>query len=163
MSITQTSKIRVRTGDLADLPQLSPGEFGFATDEKRLFIGNQSLSPFTVPGNTEISTIQTTSTVTFSAIAMNVNCQLANTFTVTLTANVTVAPTFSNPGDGQTIRWFITQDATGNRTIVWPTSFKWPAATPGVLSTAANSVDLLTATYVASTSSWYATLTKNFA
>jgi hypothetical protein len=56
MSITQTSKIRVRTGDYADLPQLSPGEFGFATDEKRLFVGNQPLNPFVSPGNTEILT-----------------------------------------------------------------------------------------------------------
>lgn len=56
MSITQTSKIRVRTGEMADLPQLSPGEFGFATDEKRLFIGNDPLNPFVTPGNTEVLT-----------------------------------------------------------------------------------------------------------
>lgn len=54
MAITQISKIQVRTGNIADLPVLSPGEFGYATNTKRLFIGNL-LS--TLPtDNTEILT-----------------------------------------------------------------------------------------------------------
>lgn len=100
--------------------------------------------------------------VTFSATAMAVNCALSNVFTSTHTANVTTAPTFSNLKDGQTINWFITQDATGSRTMVWPSGFKWPGGTAGVLSTAANSVDLLVATYRAATGFWYATLVKDF-
>jgi len=39
MSIIQISKIQQRSGDLVDLPQLDEAEFGFATDERRLFIG----------------------------------------------------------------------------------------------------------------------------
>jgi hypothetical protein len=101
--------------------------------------------------------------VTFSATAMTVNCQLSNTFSTTFTANVTVAPTISNPSDGQTINWRITQDATGSRTMTWPTSFKWAGGAAGVLSTAANSVDMLVATYYSSTGYWYASLSKGFA
>lgn len=101
--------------------------------------------------------------VTFSATAMTVNCVLSNVFTTTFTANVTTAPTISNPQDGQTINWFITQDATGSRTMTWPTSFKWPGGSAGVLSTAANAVDLLVATYRSSTGFWYATISKGFA
>ena len=101
--------------------------------------------------------------VTFSATAMAVDCSLSNVFTTTFTANVTTAPTFSNVKDGQTINWFITQDATGSRTMTWPTSFKWPGGAAGVLSTAANSVDLLVITYRSSTGFWYATLSKGFA
>lgn len=100
--------------------------------------------------------------VTFSATAMTVNCDLSNVFTTTLTANVTTAPTLSSPNDGQTINWFLTQDATASRTMTWPTSFKWPGGSAGVLSTAANSRDLLVATYLASTGFWYATLVKDF-
>ena len=100
--------------------------------------------------------------VAFSATAMTVNCDLSNVFTTTLTANVTTAPTLSSANDGQTINWFLTQDATGSRTMTWPTSFKWPGGTAGVLSTAANSVDLLVATYRAATGFWYATLVKDF-
>lgn len=101
--------------------------------------------------------------VTFSATAMTVDCSLSNVFTTTFTANVTTAPTFSNPGDGQTLNWFITQDATGGRTMTWPASFKWPSGTAGVLSTGANAADLLVATYRSSTGFWYATLSKGFA
>lgn len=101
--------------------------------------------------------------VTFSATAMTLDCTRSNVFTTTFTANVTTAPTISNPQDGQTINWFITQDATGSRTMTWPTSFKWPGGTAGVLSTAANSVDLLIAVYRSSTGFWYATLQKAFA
>lgn len=100
--------------------------------------------------------------VTFSATAMAVNCALSNVFTTTLTANVTVAPTFTSPNDGQTINWFLTQDATGSRTMTWPTSFKWAGGTVPTLSTAANAVDLLVATYRAATGHWYCTLVKDF-
>jgi hypothetical protein len=101
--------------------------------------------------------------VTFSATAMTVNCSLSNVFTATFTANVTTAPTLSNPGDGQTINWFITQDATGGRTMTWPASFKWPAGATQTLSTTANAVDLLVATYRSATGFWYAGLQKGFA
>lgn len=100
--------------------------------------------------------------VSFSATAMSIDCLTSNVFTTTFTANVTTAPTLSSPLDGQTINWFITQDGTGSRTMTWPTSFKWPGGTAGVLSTAANSVDLLTATYRSATGFWYATLLKAF-
>ena len=103
-----------------------------------------------------------TSVVAFSATAAIVNCALADVFSLAMTANITTAPTFSNPKDGQTIRVFISQDATGSRTMTWPTSFKWAAATPVALSTAANAVDMLTATYRAATGFWYVSLAKAF-
>jgi hypothetical protein len=40
MSETIVSKIILRRGALADLPILAPGEQGYATDARRLFIGN---------------------------------------------------------------------------------------------------------------------------
>lgn len=115
------------------------------------FSGGISTAAYTVPV-----------AVAFSATAMAVNCALSNVFTATLTANVTVAPTLSNPGDGQTINWFLTQDATGGRTMSWPAGLKWPGGTAGVLSTAANAVDLATLTYRATTGHWYASLVKDF-
>lgn len=102
--------------------------------------------------------------VTFSATAMVFNCALSNVFTVSMTANVTVAPTYTNPKDGQTINIFLTQDATGFRTITWGLSVKIAGgATQGVLSTAANSVDLAVLTYRSTTTFWYLTLAKAFA
>lgn len=102
--------------------------------------------------------------VTFSATAMVFNCALSNVFTVAMTANVTVAPTYTNPKDGQTINIFLTQDATGSRTITWGSSVKIAGGTAqGVLSTPANSVDLAVLTYRSATTFWYLTLAKAFA
>ena len=56
MAIVQISKIQVKTGNIADLPQLSPGEFGYATDSKQLFIGNDPNVVGAIPDNTEILT-----------------------------------------------------------------------------------------------------------
>lgn len=100
--------------------------------------------------------------VTFSATAMAVDCSLSNVFTTTFTANVTTAPAFNNAKDGQTINWFITQDATGSRTMTWPTSFKWAGGSAGVLTTTASAVDLVVATYRSSTGFWYTALSKDF-
>ena len=83
-------------------------------------------------------------------------------FTVDKDGNVTVAPTLSSPNDGQTINWRLKQDATGSRTMTWPAAFDWPGGTVPALSTAANAVDLLVATYFADTGLWLATLTKDF-
>jgi len=58
MADTRISKIRVRQGDFTDLPILDAGEYGYAKDERRLFIGNDTvnvgtgngvLTQFTVP------------------------------------------------------------------------------------------------------------------
>ena len=44
MADTRISKIRVRQGNLADLPVLDPGELGYAKDSRRLFIGNDTVN-----------------------------------------------------------------------------------------------------------------------
>lgn len=101
--------------------------------------------------------------VAFSATAMAVNCAISNVFTTTLTANVTVAPALSGQTDGQTINWYLTQDATGSRTMTWPAAFKWVNGAVGVLSTTPNARDLLVASYLSATGNWYCSLLKGFA
>ena len=70
---------------------------------------------------------------------------LGNAFHTTATANFV----FQNPTglvSGGTYLWKITQDGVGSRLISsYGTMFKFPGGTPAVLSTAAGSVDLLTA------------------
>jgi len=99
----------------------------------------------------------------FAASSLTLNCDLSNVFTVTLSLSLSTAPVLTNPRDGQTINWFLTQDGVGSRTAIWPTSFKWPGGSTGVLSTTSSSVDLLVATYRSATTFWYAALTKGFA
>jgi len=65
MAVIQISKIQVRRGLQENLPQLDSGEFGWAIDTQRLFIGKGSLAegaPTT--GTTEILT-------TYSILGLN--------------------------------------------------------------------------------------------
>ena len=73
MAIIQISKIQVRSGDLVDLPQLDEAEFGFANDEKRLFIGK------TTP-NENVEILTAYSSLGFSQIigANGANLNLSN-------------------------------------------------------------------------------------
>jgi len=50
MADTRISKIKVRQGNFSDLPLLDAGEFGYATDNQRLFIGNSQINVGTGDG-----------------------------------------------------------------------------------------------------------------
>jgi len=56
MADTIIAKIQVRRGELDDLPVLDEGEFGYAVDYRRLFIGNTPLE-FVTDGETKRFTI----------------------------------------------------------------------------------------------------------
>ena len=43
MTNTIIAKQRIRRGNLQDMPVLSPGEFGLAIDEQRLFLGQEPI------------------------------------------------------------------------------------------------------------------------
>jgi hypothetical protein len=68
MAVIQISQIQVRRGLLQDLGQLGAGEFGWAIDKLRLFIGNGSVAegaPY--EGNTEVLTTNSDLTGAISA------------------------------------------------------------------------------------------------
>lgn len=76
---------------------------------------------------------------------------LANNFSVTLAGNRTLAnPTNLEPGQSGVI--FISQDATGSRTLGFGTYWDWPNSTAPSLTTTANAVDVLVYTVRSSTS-----------
>ena len=77
--------------------------------------------------------------------------------TITATGNFTLSA-FTSPVSGQTITFIITQDATGSRTLTSTMKFAGASKT---LSTAANSIDILTVSYIGTT--YYASLAKAFA
>jgi hypothetical protein len=96
------------------------------------------------------------------AATITINGNLGLNFSVTLAGNRTLAnPT--NMKSGQSGVVTITQDATGGRTLTYGSNWKFAggAAAGGVLSTAANAVDLLTY-YVRPNGTIIATLTKDF-
>lgn len=82
MAIVQISKIIHRTGSYADLPQLDAGEIGFATDEQRVFIGNDPtiIPPVGVGATTQTEILTDASPLDFSRIdgASNSVMNMAN-------------------------------------------------------------------------------------
>ena len=88
----------------------------------------------------------------------------SNVFTLAMTGNISSAAwTLTGPLDGQSFIIFIKQDATGSRTIVWPTTFWFPGGASPALSTAANSKDMLVATYSSTHAGYFCTLSNGFA
>lgn len=85
----------------------------------------------------------------------------SNCFAGTLIGNSLLE--VKDAADGQTLNVLLTQDATGNRTITWPSNFRWPGGSTGVLSTSAGAKDLLCATYRRETDEFYCTLLKGMA
>jgi hypothetical protein len=73
MAIIQISKIQQRSGNLVDLPQLSEAEFGWASDEKQLFIGKET-------PNENIEVLTSYSEIDFSQIEGSIgNLNISNT------------------------------------------------------------------------------------
>ena len=70
MAIIQVSKILHRTGANVDLPQLDEGEVGFATDERKVFIGNDPILHPPQDGETTTQTelLTEVSTLNFAKI-----------------------------------------------------------------------------------------------
>lgn len=93
------------------------------------------VSPIVVnPGNTD--------QVLVDGATINWDMNLGGIATVTLAGNRAVAaPTNLRKG---TYVLHVIQDATGTRTLTWNAVFKWPSATPPVLSTGVNKRDILT-------------------
>lgn len=71
---------------------------------------------------------------------------VSNSIAATLNGNVTtITPT--NALSGFTYIFKLLQDGTGNRTLAWPTNFKFPGGIKPPLSTGAGAADLLSFTY----------------
>jgi hypothetical protein len=86
---------------------------------------------------------------------INTDASAGDIFDISLTGNTTLAnPT--NPVNGKTLRWRISQDSTGNRTVTLGNKFNIPgsATSPLPFSTAANKMDMLAATYHAGRDKW---------
>jgi hypothetical protein len=74
------------------------------------------------------------------------NAALANTFSITLGGNRTLANPTNLVGGG-TYQWIVKQDGTGSRTLAYGNKFKWPGGATPTLTTAAASVDVISCVY----------------
>lgn len=80
------------------------------------------------------------------AINWSTSYEAVSTRQITMTGNVTLS--FTAPQRAGTMCVLITvQDATGGRTITWPSSVKWPGGSAGTPTNAANAKDTWTFVY----------------
>lgn len=99
--------------------------------------------------NEEVEVLGTTGTV-------NINCELANLFTIALTGDVTF--TISNPpasGTAYSMVVKITQDSTA-RTVTWPASVKWSQGAVPALSSGSGEIDIFVLFTVDAGTTWFA-------
>lgn len=91
----------------------------------------------TVSGGGGGAATETVHAVGNSGTALTVNPTVTGSYkTITLNGNCTL--TFAGATAGQVTRMDLqlTQDATGGRTVTWPSSVKWVGGTPTLISTA---------------------------
>lgn len=111
-------------------------------------------------GYTEAEVANTAATGTWT-----MNCAAANFFELTLTGSITISPS-NVPANGRVWSGTIVakQDATGGRTITWPTGIKWPGGSAPPATTTANAIDIWSLMTYDGGSTWVGSLTvKNVA
>jgi hypothetical protein len=85
---------------------------------------------------------------------VSVNAALGNVFNLTLTASTATIANPTNPVDGQTIKFRLTQGTGGSFTVAFGTAYDFGATGAPTLSTAAGKVDVLGFEYIASLTKW---------
>lgn len=123
-------------------------------DDLFVIVDDPSGSPVTKKVSASVIRNPHVATLTYAS-TLNTDASAGDIFDVTLTGSATLANP-SNPVDGKTIRWRISQDNAGNRAITLGNKFNIPssATSPLPFSTAGNKTDLLAATYSASRDKW---------
>ena len=84
-----------------------------------------------------------------------IDCSTASYFTWVLGANRVIS-TFLNPVGGQIMHLELVQDATGSRTVTWPSNVSWAGGTAPTLTTTAGGVDLINMTWNPTAAKWRA-------
>jgi hypothetical protein len=82
--------------------------------------------------------------------AYTVDITAGTLFDLTLTGNVTF--TFPTATAGRQFTLLLKQDATGSRTITWPSAVRWPAGTAPTITSTAAKTDVIS--FVADGSYW---------
>lgn len=114
---------------------------------------------FTLVGTTSTQEL-TNKRVTPRVVALVDNASVASSAdttdvaTVTLAGNRTLSNPSGTPRNGQRITYRVRQDATGSRTLVYGSAFRFPGGTPPVLTTAPGKTDYLEFIYTTADAKW---------
>lgn len=110
----------------------------------------------TTPMEPDLQSWREISVAANSTANYQIDCNAANDFALTLTANCTLTVTNVPPsGQRYSVTLMLIQDGTGGRTVVWPSGTKWSSAGAPTLSTGAGKVDFVCLTTRDGGASWY--------
>lgn len=91
--------------------------------------------------------------------AYGINLASGNVFNLTATGNVTFTFSGATASKACSFALYLKQDATGSRTVTWPSgSVKWAGGTAPTISTAANALDILVFESIDGGTTWYGSL-----
>lgn len=90
--------------------------------------------------------------------AVSLNLANGNVFNLTLTGATTLTLTGATSGRACAISIYLRQDATGGRSVTWPTGSKWAGGSAPTLSSAANSLDIVVFESLDGGTNWYGSL-----
>ena len=143
--------IDATAGDIQPLGAQAAGSIGKAADAGHVHptTGVATLSGATFTGYVAPAAFA----LTFGA-SIAVDASKGNSFNLTLTASTGTVANPTNAIDGQVIRFCISQDGTGNRTVAWGSAYDFGTAGTPTLSTTASKVDIIGFAYVASITKW---------
>jgi hypothetical protein len=96
-----------------------------------------------------------------TALTLNASSTSGYIKTITLTGNCTFTLTGATSGLAAALKLVLTQDATGGRTVTWPTSVKWVGGVAPMLSITAGATDRVDLTSYDGGTSWYGELIGN--
>lgn len=117
-------------------------------------------TPAALPTGGGVETVSTNSAATG---AVTLNLANGNVFNVTMTGNVTFTFSGATSGKACSFGLYLSQDATGSRTVTWPT-VKWAGGTAPTLTTTASATDVLVFESLDGGTTWYGSLVgANFA
>ena len=142
---TPTSKLTIETQDgttdFLDITSTATASAILTFDASgNLGIGTASpVSRLAIGAGGAITTVENTLA---DGATIAIDWLTGNQQDVTLAGNRTI--TFSNYIAGQILRLVVCQDATGSRTLAWPSSVVWNDGTAPTLTTTASQCDLLT-------------------
>ena len=98
---------------------------------------------------------ETVSTVAASGATEALDLGAGNVHDLTLTADCTITLTGATAGVACSMLILLRQDGTGGWLVTWPGSVSWPDATPPVLATDPNAVDVVSLVTLDGGTTWY--------
>ena len=87
-----------------------------------------------------------------------INLANGNVVSATLAGNTTFTFAGATAGAACSFGLYLTQDATGGRTVTWPSSVRWSGGTEPTLSTGANAIDILVFETINGGTTWFGSL-----